>query len=352
MFVHRKFTAATCACALVIGLAACNGGGGGSSGPTAEEQRASVERLVEAAEAAITSVVTASGTGAASPALIDAALEAVAAAAAALANADGLSDTEKSALDTAISVIERRLIEEQRKAMAGAARRLSVVIGGPKITGIRAAVAHGEAPSMSGTVPGNPAVPVAGLRTTMDGAARPVGRWHGGTYSAATAEVADTVFLYTNIETPDARPFSGEDGKYSTANGLDADGNLPIVAGTDPTLVASAAFPSGPGIVSHETRADGTARIAGSFDGAAGEYVCTPETGGTPHLLSSVGRLTRRTLMRRLRALGARGRTGSGFPAWRRRHRATGRRRCGGARAWPCPRARRARYLAWLTGSR
>ena len=279
MFVYRKLTTALCVCVLALGLAACSGGGG-SSGPTTEEQRAGVEELVEAAEAAVDRVITASGAGAVAPALIDAALEAVAAAAAALTNADGLSDAEKSAFDTAISVMERSLAEERREALAGAARRLSAVIAGRKITGIRAAVAHGEAPSMSGTVPGNPAVPVAGLQTTADGVARSVGGWRGGTYSAATAGVVDTVFLYTNIEVPGARSFSGEGGKYSAANGLDADSNLPIVAGTDPMLVASAAFPSGPGIVSHETGADGTARIAGSFDGASGEYVCTPATGG------------------------------------------------------------------------
>ena len=276
MFVYRKLTAASCVFALTLGLAACSGGGGGSSGPTTAELRAGVE----AAKAAVDQVIAASGAGAVAPALIDAALEAVAAAATALTNANGLSDTEKSAFDKEISELERSLAEARRKALAGAARQLSAIIAGPKITGIRAAVAHGEAPSMSGTVPGNPVVAVAGLRTTAHGVARPVGGWHGGTYSAATDGMVDTVFLYTNIEVPGARPFSGKGGKYSAANGLDADGNLPIVAGTDPMLVASAAFPSGPGIVSHETGADGTARIAGSFDGASGEYVCTPATGG------------------------------------------------------------------------
>lgn len=284
MFVHQKLTVASCVCALALGLAACSGGGGGggggSSGPTTEEQRAAIEELILAAEEAVLKLITAPDDLPVTPDVIDAALEAVAAARAALTSADGLSDAERLALDTAISVFERSLTEKRREATAREARRLSAVIAGPRITGIRAAVALGEPPSMSGTVPGNPAVPVAGLRTTAAGVARSVGGWRGGTYRAAEAEVTDTVFLYTNIEAPGTRPFSGEGGKYAAANGLDTDGNLPIVDTMDTTLVASAAFPSGPGIVSHETEADGTVRIVGSFDGASGAYVCTPAMGG------------------------------------------------------------------------
>lgn len=280
MFLHNKLTAAWCACALALGVAACSGGGSGSNGPTAEEQRAAVERLVQAAEAAVDSVARASADGAVAPVLIGAAAEAVEAARDALTNASGLSDAEQSAFDTAISVIERSLAEQRRNAATGSARRLSAVVAGPRIAGIRAAVARGEAPSMSGTVPGSPAVAVAGLQTTADGVARSVGGWQGGTYRAAAGGVMDTVFLYTNIEAPAPRPFSGDGGKYDAASGLDTDGNLPIVATTDTTLVASDAFPSGPGIVSHAANPDGTVRFAGSFDGAVGEYVCTPAMGG------------------------------------------------------------------------
>ena len=281
MFVHKKLTAVACASALALGMAACSGGGGGSSGPTAEEVREAVEELVDAAESAVDAVITASGAGAVAPALIDAALEAVAAAAAALTNAASLTDAEKSAFDTALSVIERSLEEERRRAAAAEVGRLSAVMAGPRITDIRAALTHGEAPSISGTVPGNPAVPVSGLQTEAAGTARSVGGWQGGSYTAAAAGVVDTVVLYTNIEAPGTRPFSGDGGKYSAATGLDTDGNLPIVAGTtDPTLIASAAFPTGVGIVSHETDADGTVRVVGSFDGALGEYVCTPAMGG------------------------------------------------------------------------
>ena len=132
---------------------------------------------------------------------------------------------------------------------------------------------------MSGTVPGTPQVAIAGLETTADGAARSVDGWQGGTYTAAAGGVVDTVVLYTNIAAPGTRPFSGDGGKYDV-NVLDADGNLPIEANTDTTLVAAAAFPSGPGIVTHETDADGTVRVVGSFDGASGAYVCTPAMGG------------------------------------------------------------------------
>ena len=283
MFVHLKFTAAAWACALALGMAACSGGGGGgggSSGPTAEELRDAIGELVDAAEAAVDAVITASGAGAVAPALIDSALAAVAAATIALASADGLTDAEKSAFDTAISVLDRTLTEERRRAMAAEAGRLAAVIAGPRIAGIGAALAHGEAPSMSGTVPGTPPVSVAGLKTVSGGAARSVGGWRGGTYTAAANGVVDTVLLYTNIAAPGTRPFSGDGGKYDAASGLDADGNLPIVANTDTMLVAAAAFPSGPGIVSHETDPDGTVRVVGSFDGASGAYVCTPAMGG------------------------------------------------------------------------
>ena len=280
MLAHKKFTAAASACALALGLAACSGGGGGSKGPTTDEQSADIEALVEAAESAVGTVITTASAGAVAPALIDAAVAAVAAATAALTNANGLSDAERSAFDTAISVIERSLTEERRKAMAAEVQRLSAAIAGRRIIGVSAALAHGEAPSMSGTVPGNRPASVAGLQTAVDGGTRSVDGWQGGTYRAAADGVADTIVLYTNIETLGTRPFSGDDGKYSAASGLDTDGNLPIVTTTDTTLIASAAFPSGPGIVSHESDADGAVRIVGSFDGASGQYVCTPAMGG------------------------------------------------------------------------
>ena len=274
MVVHTKLTVAACAWALALGLAACSGGGGGGKGPTATD----VEQLVGAAKSAVDTVIAASATGAVAETLLEAAARAVDAATDALAGAKGLSDAEQSEFDAALSALRGSLTDARRKVIADETRTLSAAIAGAKITGVRAAVAHGEAPSMSGTVPGTPPVSVAGLQTAAAGAARSVGGWQGGTYTAVAEGVVDTVALFTSIEAPGTRPFSGDDGKYSAGNGLDSDGNLPIAAGTDPTLIASAAFPSGPGIVSHETVADGTVRIAGSFDGASGEYVCTPAT--------------------------------------------------------------------------
>ena len=280
MFVHLKFTVAAWACALALGLTACSGGGGGgSSGPTAEELREAIEQLVDAADAAVDAVITASGAGAVTPALIDRALAAVAAATAELATTDGLTDAEISMFDREISELARRIAEEQRKVRAAEAETLRTVMAGDRITGISAVIAHGEAPSMSGTVPGTPPVSVAGLETAADGAAHSVDGWQGGTYTAAMGGAVDTVVLYSNIVAPGTRPFAGSGGKYD-ASALDADGNLPIVAGTDTTLIAAAAFPSGPGIVSHETDPDGTVRVVGSFDGASGAYLCTPAMGG------------------------------------------------------------------------
>ena len=133
---------------------------------------------------------------------------------------------------------------------------------------------------MSGTVPGTPPTSVAGLETA--GTTGQLGGWRGGTYTAADAAAgtADTVAFYTNIEAQSTQPFSGAGGKYSMANGLDSDGNLPITAGTDATLIASSAFPTGPGIRTHDAGTDGTAEIAGSFDGAPGAYVCEPAQSG------------------------------------------------------------------------
>ena len=105
---------------------------------------------------------------------------------------------------------------------------------------------------------------------------RKLGGWTGGAYRAADGTAADEIVFYTDIEAPGSQPFGSEMGKYGTANGLDADGNLPIVAATDATLIASSAFPTGPGIRTHMTSPDGAVEIVGTFDGAEGAYVCTP----------------------------------------------------------------------------
>ena len=135
---------------------------------------------------------------------------------------------------------------------------------------------------LSGTVPGTPAIAVAELATeAVAGSAPSLDGWAGGAYGASdeAAGTADTIVFYTDIEPPGTRPFSGADGKYSTANGLDATGNLPIAADTDATLIASDDFPDGPAIRDHEAGMDGTVSVAGTFDGAAGAYVCAPAPG-------------------------------------------------------------------------
>ena len=268
-------------CAAALGASACSSSGSSNDEETtaAEEQRAAINTAVGAARTAVT------GLG-------DVSTDAeFAAAKKAVADADELEDGEKDAFGTAIEVIESSLSDAEERIAAARERRqgvlaaeadkLSAAFAAVRITDIGAAFGHGEAPAMSGTVPGTPAVPVADLETSAAGGAHSVGGWRGGTYTAADegAGTSDTVVLYTNIEVPGARPFSGENGKYSSANGLDTDGNLPIVGATDAALIASGEFPTGPGIRSHEAGEDGTVRLDGSFDGAAGQYLCTPASG-------------------------------------------------------------------------
>lgn len=271
----------TLMCVTALGLAGCGGSGkkavAGLAG-TAAEQRAAVLKAIGEATDAVVGL-----DGESTDAEVAAATRAVAAARKAVTDADTLSGTEKNELNRQISSLERSLEEAQqalRRSAAADVERLFTALGRPGISGIRAAVRHGAAPEMSGTIPGAPPTSVSGLETS--GSAGQLGGWRGGAYTAAGEDggTADTVVLYTNIEAPGTQPFAGEGGKYGTANGLDADGNLPISAGTDATLIASSAFPTGPGIRTHEAGTDGTARVAGSFDGASGAYVCAPAADG------------------------------------------------------------------------
>ena len=204
--------------------------------------------------------------------------------------ADALAASEQEAHANTVDLLEENLEsararivtarDARRLTMAEEAMKITAAIAGTRITGIAAAVEHAAAPVMSGTIPGTPATAVADLETA--GGAATVNGWNRGNYSAADegAGTADTIVLYTNIEAPGTLPFSGEGGKYSAANGLDADGNLPIVSATDATLIVSASFPDGPGIRTHAADAAGTAQVTGSFDGAPGTYVCTPTPPG------------------------------------------------------------------------
>ena len=286
----RKVTAAICACVLALGLAACGGGGGGSSGPSkATQQGTEVERAIADATNRILRLPDDAG-----DTELKAAADAVAAARKALTDADALSAADTEAFDRRIATLEdnlararMRIADAQRTrrlATAEEARKLRAALSGDRITDILAAVRHGAAPAMSGTVPGTPAVPVTDLETRPDGRAATVPGWNRARYTAADldAETGDTVMLYTNIEPPGTRPFSGEGGKYGADNGLDADGNLPILAAaTDTTLILAAGFPTGPGIREHAAGPGGTVLVEGSFDGAPGTFVCTPATDGT-----------------------------------------------------------------------
>ena len=287
MPVHKHLTLALCcalAMALPLGMGACSNGGDTSSGQpvktaTAVAQRAAIAVAIEAARAAVTALG-----GASTDAAVEAAANAVAAAKAAVEGAAALSAAEKAAYGVSVSLLEGTLA--QARAARGKARAaetgkvIAALKGDERIAAIGVAVKHGAAPVMAGRVPGTPASTVTGLETVaVAGSARTVGGWTGGTYAATDedAGTADTIVLYVDIEPPGTQPFDGEGGKYGTDNGLDADGNLPIVSGTDASLITSTAFPSAPGIRTHEAGDDGTVSVAGTYGGAQGTYVCTPE---------------------------------------------------------------------------
>ena len=283
MSLHGKLTAVLCVLVLALGVAAC--GGGGSSRPDpAAQQRSVVDTAIEKAGDAILGLLGLNAD--ATDAHLKAAADAVAAAKKAVADASALSDDDKKKLDEKISDLEgsldrtRKIIVDARKTreqtIREEARKLTAALSGARITGIVATPRHEAAPVMSGTVPGTPAVSVSDLETTAAGGASVVDVWKRGLYTASDDGTEDTVVLYTNIKPPGSRPFSGEGGKYGTANGLDAEGNLRIVGATDTTLIVSSGFPTGPGIRDHPPGAGGTVLVAGSFDGAPGTFVCTP----------------------------------------------------------------------------
>ena len=280
MSLHGKLTAVLCVLVLALGVAAC--GGGGSSRPDpAAQQRSVVDVAIEKAEDAFLRL-----NEDATDAELKVAADAIAAAKKAVADASALSDDDKKKFDEKISNLEgslertRKFIVDTREARRQMtqedARKLTEALSGARITSIAATLRHEAAPVMSGTVPGTPAVSVSDLETAAAGGASVVDGWKQGLYRADDDGIEDTVVLYTNIEPPDSQPFSGEGGKYGTANGLDAEGNLPIVEATDTTLIVSSGFPTGPGIRDHPPGAGGTVLVAGSFDGAPGTFVCTP----------------------------------------------------------------------------
>ena len=265
------------ACALLLGLAAC--GGGGSSGGTdpGDAQRTAVERAIEAARTAVS--------GLDEEAEIDAAIAAVAAARKAVEEADMISAAQRAVFADSIETIgnlltaaRSRIVERRREVEADRMKLSAALFSDARISSVTAAFAHGAAPVMAGTVPGTPPAAVTGLETGGRGDGTTVGGWAGRTYGAVddASGAIDTVVLYSDIEAPGSRPFGGEGGKYDGTNGLARDGSLAISKDTDATLVASPSFPTTAGIVPHAAGDDGTVRVEGSFDGADGNYVCTP----------------------------------------------------------------------------
>ena len=269
------------AVAVVLGLVAC---GGGSSKKTsvADRPHDAVTAAIEAATGRLLRLADDADTD-----QLKAATDAVEAARKALADADTLSDTDRTAFDERISTLEESL-DRARTRIADAgrarqvmtaeeARKLTAALSGTRITGVSAALQHEAAPIMSGAVPGTPAVSVANLETVADGGATTVKGWKRGRYTAAdeAVDITDTIVLYTNIEAPGTRPFSGEGGKYGE-DVLDSEGNLPIISATDTTLIMAAGFPTGPGLRDHQPNPGGTVLVEGSFDGAPGTFLCTP----------------------------------------------------------------------------
>ena len=273
-------------CATALGLGACTGGddtSGTEQTDLAVAERGDIARAIQAADTAVKAL-----DGASSDEDVDAAVAAIAAARQEVSDAETLSAGEKGAFEGSIGLIEghlalaRSLIEvareERRRDLEAERRKLSAALSSmDRISAVEATVAHGMAPILSGTAPGA-AVAVIGLATVASGSTVTVSGWTGGTYTAAdnASGTIDTVVLYTDIEAPGMQPFSGEGGKYDTTNGLAADGSLPIVPGTDATLIASPGFPSSAGIRTHEAGEDDIVQVSGTFEGADGAYLCTP----------------------------------------------------------------------------
>ena len=214
-------------------------------------------------------------------AALTAAGEAVEAARAAVMDADALSTDETAGYDRTVADLEYDLAQARIQiaaARAAEAAGMRAAFDGPGIDAIRATVMHGAAPVMTGTVLDTPPVPVKGLVTA--GSPATVGAWTGGVWTASdeAEDIRDRIVLHTDIAEPGTRPFSGEGGKYDDTNGLDEEGNLPIVDGIDATLIASAEFPTAAGIKEHPGGPGGV-QFSGMFDGAEGAYACMPVQG-------------------------------------------------------------------------
>ena len=285
----RNLSTVLCVAVLALGLAGCGGGGGGQRSDSGADL---VKDAIEAAETAVEALTSTSTTT-----QVRLAESAVEAAKTAVADAGGISDAVREAHNRTISLIERILddaLERITMTRGDEVGKLTTALEADRIGAVSATVEHGAAPTLGGTVPGTPASTVTGLATTaVPGSTSSTDGWTGGTYTAAdeAAGISDEVAFHTDIEAPGMQPFSGETGKYGTADGIDADGNLAIGSTTDATLIASSDFPTGPGIVTHAAGQDGVAEVTGTFDDAQGTYVCTPamDNGCTSSIRSGGG---------------------------------------------------------------
>jgi len=285
-----------CASVLALGLTGCSGGGGGQRSTTDSStvQRGTIIDAIQTARDAIGALTTTSPA-----AQLRAAENAVMAARTAVEETSALSDEEKKAHDTTISVIEDNLnAAKARITMARSDRvaRLTAALAAERIKDVAITVEHGTAPILRGTVPGTPPTSVTDLETTAVAdsvVTEPGDAWISGAYTADDqgAGTSDQVVLYTDIEASLTRPFSGEMGKYGDADGINDEGELVIGSATDAALISSRGFPTHPGLLEHEAGANGMVEIVGTFDDARGTYVCTPtmDNGCTSSIKSGGG---------------------------------------------------------------
>ncbi len=265
-----------CAGVLVLGLAGC-GGGGGQRSETGS--RVAVTEAIQAARTAVEALTPSS-----LAAQLQAAEKAVRAAKRAVEAGRALSQDERAAHRTTLLVIERNLDEVRGRILMAQRDRfekLNAALAAARINEVAITVEHGKAPTLRGTVPGASPTSVTDLETTAVAGSvvtEPGGVWMSGVYTADDEGVgtSDQVVLYTDIDAPRPRPFSGEMGRYGAADGINDAGELVIGPATDATLIAASEFPTTTGNVVHEAGANGRVELAGTFDEARGTYVCTP----------------------------------------------------------------------------
>ena len=260
MFLKNPIPA-LCVLAVALGLAGC-GGGGSSSVSMAVEGTAVADAVADAREA------VADGAIRDAAALLEEARRAV-------ADSD-LSASERAAWIAALDAIEASLDLARDRHAVG----LRAALDGARIAGIEAPAGRGAAPTFAGTVPGTGQV--AGLRLEeVAGSAVSAMGWDGRTFAATgMAGVADRAVYYTDFESGGTRPFS-------ELEGLEADGNLKILPddAAQAMLIASSAFPDGPGRRTHMPGTDGRGERRGQLRRRRGKLCLRAGDGERVHVL-------------------------------------------------------------------